>query len=341
MRQAGAFLAPLPAAPFPRALTSPARSVIARRAANPRGTGTMTMYSAITTAPGRAAAERLGDLIEKMDPAPFAVGVFEIEDGSDLHEIGVHFEDRPDAVALDLLAAVCGARPFALSEVPDVDWVAHVRRELTPVAAGRFFVYGAHDAGRVPEGRIALLIEAAMAFGTGHHATTLGCLLALDRLADGWVAPRVADIGCGTAVLGMAAARVWAGQLAQPVIVSDNDPVAVAVAEANVAANGLTGALMPVLAEGFDAPAIAAAAPFDLIFANILKGPLIALAPDMARHLAPGGRVILSGLLTSQADEILAHYARLGINPEQHDRIGDWSILTLTRDVEISSKTRR
>jgi ribosomal protein L11 methyltransferase len=291
----------------------------------------MTMYSAITTCPGREAAERLGALIEEMDPAPFAVGVFEIEDGSGLYEVGVHFEDRPDGLALDLLAAVAGGKPFALSEVPDVDWVAHVRRELTPVNAGRFFVYGAHDADKVPPGRIALLIEAAMAFGTGHHATTLGCLLALDRLADGWVAPRVADIGCGTAVLGMAAARVWAGRLTQPVIVSDNDPVAVQVAEANLAANDLAGAAVACLAEGFDAPGVAAAAPFDLIFANILKGPLIALAPDVAAHLALGGRVILSGLLTVQAEDVISHYSRVGTDLESHDRIGDWSILTMVK----------
>ena len=292
----------------------------------------MPMYTAITTTPGREAAEALADLIEGLDPAPYAVGVFEIEDGSGLFEVGVHFEDRPDEVQLDLLAAMQGARAFAVSEVPDVDWVAHVRRELTPVEAGRFFVYGAHDADKVPPGRIGLLIEAAMAFGTGHHATTLGCLRAFDRLLDAGLAPgRVADIGCGTAVLGMAAARVWAGQLPQPVIVSDNDPVAVEVATVNLVANELTDAARTVLADGFEAAEVRDAAPFDLIFANILKGPLIALAPDIAGHLAPGGRVILSGILTTQADEVLGHYARLGINPGEVERIGDWSILSLCK----------
>ena len=297
----------------------------------------MPMYSALTTIPGRTGAEALAARIEALDPAPFAVGVFEIEDGSGLYEVAVHFEDRPDAIVLDLLAAVAGARPFALSEVPDVDWVAHVRRELHPVDAGRFFVHGAHDAEKVPPGRLPLLIEAAMAFGTGHHATTLGCLLALDRLlgddgAGGCLAPcRVADIGCGTAVLAMAAARAWGAALPQPVLASDNDPVAVDVAAANVAANGLDGLVSGALAEGFDNPVIARLAPFDLIFANILKGPLIALAPAMAANLAPGGRVILSGLLTTQADEIMGHYIALGINPRHHDRIGDWSILTMQR----------
>lgn len=294
----------------------------------------MPMYSAITTLPSRPAAEALADRIEALEPAPYAVGVFEIEDGSGLYEIGLHFETRPDGIVLDLLAAVYGARPFALSQVPDVDWVAHVRRELTPVDAGRFFVHGAHDADKVPVHRLPLLIEAAMAFGTGHHATTRGCLLAFDRLlSDGLVPCRVADIGCGTAVLAMAAAKAWGDALPQPVLASDNDPIAVEVAAANVAANDLTGRVACAMAEGFDSPAIGALAPFDLIFANILKGPLIELAPAVAAHLAPGGQVILSGILTGQATEVLAHYAALGINPGRQDRIGDWSILTLRQVV--------
>jgi ribosomal protein L11 methyltransferase len=288
----------------------------------------MTMYSAITTAPSREAAEALGALIEELDPAPFAVGVFEIEDGSGLFEIGVHFEDAPDAITLDLLAATQGAVPFAVSEVPDVDWVAHVRRELSPVAAGRFFVHGAHDADKIPAGSTPLLIEAAMAFGTGHHATTKGCILAMDRLATDGVTPaRSADIGCGTAVLAMAAAHLWPG----PVIASDNDPVAVATAAANVEANDLADRITCLQAEGFDAAAIAAAAPFDLIVANILKGPLIALAPAMAAHAAAGGWVILSGILNEQAADVIGHYAAAGINHQRTDRIGDWSILTLRR----------
>jgi ribosomal protein L11 methyltransferase len=286
----------------------------------------MTMYSAITTLPTKDAAEALAARVEAMDPAPFATGVWEIEDGTGTHEVGAHFEDAPDGVALDLLAMLHGARPFAVSEVPDVDWVAHVRRELSPVQTGRFFVHGAHDADKVPSDRQPLLIEAAMAFGTGHHATTRGCLLAMERLAEQGVVPaNTADIGCGTAVLAMAAAHLWAG----PALASDNDPVAVATAAANVAANGLADRIACLQAEGFDAPDIGMAAPFDLIVANILKGPLIDLAPAMANHLARQGWLILSGLLTEQAPAILGVYAGFGINLVTHDRIGDWSILTL------------
>lgn len=165
-----------------------------------------------------------------------------------------------------------------------------------------------------------------MAFGTGHHGTTLGCLLALDRLVDaGFVGRSVADIGCGTAVLAMAAARIWS----DPVIASDIDAVAIDVAQANVRANGLEDRVRCVEAAGFDHPDLLAAAPFDLIFANILKGPLIALAPDLTDALASGGRAILSGILNEQADDVLAVYSRLGTNTLARDEIGEWTTLTL------------
>lgn len=284
----------------------------------------MTMYSALTTIQGHPAAEALAQAVE--DLGPFAVGHFEVEDGSSLFEVGAHFEEPPDAVALDLLAAVHGARPFLVSEVPDVDWVAKVRRDLPPVVAGRFVVHGAHSSGDLPPG-LPLLVEAAMAFGTGHHGTTLGCLLAIDALeAEGLGPARIADVGTGTAVLAMAAALAWPG--AERVVAGDNDPVAVDTARANVEANGLTDRVEVVEAEGLDDAALRG--PFDLILANILKGPLIDLAPELAAHLAPGGRVILSGLLREQANEVAAAYARLGLGEAGRREIGDWATLTLT-----------
>ena len=229
----------------------------------------MPTYAALTTLPGREPAEALAEALEDLEPEPYGVGAFEIEDGSGLWEVGAYFFDPPDEVALALLAAVHAARDFSVSELPEIDWVAKVRRELHPVEAGRFFVYGAHDADKVPEGRVALLIEAAVAFGTGHHATTLGCLKALDRLAtEGFVGRNVADIGCGTAVLAMAAASIWPGT----VLASDIDVVAVEVAAANAEANGLGDRLICVEAAGFDNPVITARAPFDLVFAISSKG---------------------------------------------------------------------
>lgn len=288
----------------------------------------MPTWTALTTLPDEASAHDLGEAIEDLEPAPVGVGVFEIEDGSGRWEVGAYFTETPDDIALALLAAAHGAEPFALSELPEIDWVAHVRRELTPVEAGRFFVYGSHDADKLPEGRLGLLIEAAVAFGTGHHGTTLGCLRALDRLVDRGVTPAsVIDVGCGTAVLAMAAAKVFPGLI----LASDIDQVAVEVAEANAAANGLEGRLLCLEAAGFAHPEIAARAPYDLIFANILMGPLIELAPAIAAHAAPGGTVILSGLLTTQAEAVLAAYQAQGFTLGEREDIGDWATLVLAR----------
>ena len=258
------------------------------------------------------------------------MGVFEIEDGSGLWEVGAYFEEAPDDIVLMILAEAWGAKPFAISELPEIDWVAKVRRELSPVEAGRFFVYGSHDADKVPAGRVALQIEATVAFGTGHHGTTLGCLRAFDRLFEAGLRPvNVADIGCGTAVLAMAAAAVLPEAR---VIASDIDRVAVDVAEANVAINGLDGRVECLEAAGFEHEALRAAAPFDLVFANILKGPLIELAPSMAAHVGAGGIAILSGLLVVQAESIIAAYEAEGFTLLSREDIGEWCTLVLRRD---------
>jgi ribosomal protein L11 methyltransferase len=286
----------------------------------------MSTYTAFTTLSEKTAAEALGEALENLEQEPYGVGVFEIEDGSGRFEVGSYFMEAPDEVALALLAAAHGAQPFIVSELPETDWVAKVRRELVPVRAGRFYVYGSHDADTVPADVEPLLIEAAMAFGTGHHGTTQGCLKALDRLIEaGVVCHNVADIGCGTAVLAMAAARTWP----EPVLASDMDEVAVDVAEANVAANGLSGRVECLEAMGFEHDRLHDSAPFDLIFANILKQPLIDLAPNMAKHLASDGYAILSGILNDQADEVAEVYARNGINLWHREEIGDWTTLTL------------
>lgn len=288
----------------------------------------MTTFAALTITEGQARADALSDACVNLLPEPVGVGVFEIEDGSGQWEVCAYFTESPDRAGLMLLAAVHEAQDWRISELPDEDWVAKVRRELSPVEAGRFFVYGSHDADKVPAGKEPLLIEAAMAFGTGHHGTTLGCLRALDRLIDlGARKKAVADIGCGTAVLAMAAARIWP----ETVLASDIDPVAIDVALANAAANGLAGRIETVVAPGFDAPRLREAGPFDLVFANILKGPLIALASDMAASVAPGGHAILSGILVEQADEIAAVYGSQGFDHAHRDDIGEWTTLTLVR----------
>jgi ribosomal protein L11 methyltransferase len=287
----------------------------------------MPTWTALTTLPRKDSAEALGEALETLEPEPVGVGVFELEDGSGLWEVGAYFTETPDDIALSLLAAAHGAQAFAVSELPETDWVAHVRRELHPVEAGRFYLYGSHDAESVPEGRVPLLIEAAMAFGTGHHGTTKGCLMAFDRLLGQGVLPQsVADIGAGTAVLAIAAAKTTPN----PVIASDIDPVAVEVAEANARANGVGSKVRCLEATGFDHPDLAAGAPYDLVFANILKGPLVALAPDMRTHVAPGGYAILSGILNEQAEDVIAAYGAVGFGVVARDVLGEWTTITIS-----------
>lgn len=288
----------------------------------------MATWTALTTLDGQPAAEWLAEAMEALDPRPVAVGVLEIEDGSGRREVGGYFTERPDEAGLALLAAIHGARPFAVSRVEDRDWVAQVRRELTPVEAGRFILYGAHDADRIAVNRLGLRIEAAMAFGTGHHGTTRGCLLLLERFARGGEKPRhVADIGCGTGVLAMAAARLWR----VPCIATDIDPVASWTAGKNVRTNGLHPWVRTAQATGFRGDLIRARAPYDLIFANILAAPLKRLAPEMARHLAPGGSVILSGLLRTQARGVEAVYEGHGFRRADRIELGEWASLLLRR----------
>ncbi|WP_317057242.1 50S ribosomal protein L11 methyltransferase [Roseovarius rhodophyticola] len=291
----------------------------------------MPTFTALTTLAGKDKAEALGAAMEALTPEPTGVGVFELEDGSGLWEVGGYFQGAPDAAGLALLAALHGAKDFVVSELPEVDWVAKVKRELTPVEAGRFFVYGSHDADKVPEGCEPLLIEASMAFGTGHHGTTQGCLQLLETAIVGGAQPTsVLDLGCGTAVLAMAAARVWPQAR---VLASDIDAVAVEVAEANVTANGLAGHVLCVEAEGLDHEDILKAAPFDLIFANILKGPLIGLCDRITQALSPQGNVILSGILNEQRQEIADVYTAYGNSVVETLVIGDWSSLMLRKSV--------
>lgn len=293
----------------------------------------MPTFTALTTLSGKRPAEQLGEALEDLDPTPYGVGVFELEDGSGLWEVGAYFHENPDEIALDLLAAVHGAKPFVVSELPEADWVAHVRRQLAPVEAGRFYLYGSHDADTVPDGVDPLLIEASMAFGTGHHGTTLGCLRAFDRLLTEGLNPcPVADIGCGTAVLAMAAARIW-HDADTPILASDIDPVAIEVADVNLAANDLNDRVETFAATGLDHPRLQTQAPFGLIFANILKGPLIELAPAIGQACMAEGFAILSGLLARQADAVYHAYAAEGFTVHASEEIGEWTTFCLRKTV--------
>ena len=288
----------------------------------------MPTYTSLTTLEGKDAANDLGVALENLDSPPYGIGVFEIEDGSGLYEVGAYFIDAPNEIELLILSTAYSAKPFVVSEVPDKDWVAEVRRELAPVEAGDFFVYGSHDSDKVPANCKPLLIEAAMAFGTGHHGTTKGCLTALDNLfKSDFIGTNVVDIGCGTAVLAMGAALCWPGK----VLASDIDEIATETSKANAHANGLGDRIKIITCAGFDHPDLNASAPYDLILANILKGPLVALAPDMSKNSILGGYIILSGLLNTQADAVIDAYSDESFELVDHIKITEWSILTLRK----------
>ena len=281
----------------------------------------MTTFTALTTLPGRINASDLGDALERLTPEPIGVGVFELEDGSGLWEVGAYFSEKPDDISLALLAAVFQAEGFKISELPQIDWVSKVQRSLKPVVAGRFFVYGSHDSDKVPPDCEPLLIEASMAFGTGHHGTTKGCLLALEQLiTDGFKAKNVIDVGCGTAVLAMAAARIFSAN----VIASDIDSVAHSVAKMNINANGLDQNIQCFEASGFAHEQIKTKNPFDLIFANILLAPLLALATDISKYSLSGGYVVLSGILSEQAELVVKKYTGVGFSLSNQIEIGEW-----------------
>ena len=288
----------------------------------------MTLFHAVTVATSEAAAAAIVEALEAMPAPPEAVGLHDRDDGSGIWEVGAYFEGAPDPAALALLAAAHGAADFAVAPVGTRDWLAQVRAGLSPVEAGRFVVYGSHDRARIGPGRVRLEIEAALAFGTGHHASTQGCLILLDRLARrGFAALDVADVGAGTGVLAMAAAKIWPARA----VAGDVDPVATATARANVAANGLAGRIVCVTASGMHHPRFAAAAPFGLVFANILAGPLKGLAPQIARAQPPGGIAILSGLLARQAPGVRAVYGGWGYRLAERVRLGEWESLALMR----------
>ena len=281
----------------------------------------MTTFTALTTLLGKINASDLGDALERLTPQPIGVGVFELEDGSELWEVGAYFSEKPDDISLALLAAVFQAEEFKISELPQIDWVSKVQRSLKPVIAGRFFVYGSHDSDKVPPDCEPLLIEASMAFGTGHHGTTKGCLLALEQLiTDGFKANNVIDVGCGTAVLAMAAARIFSAN----VIASDIDSVAHSVAKMNIIANGLDQNIQCFEASGFAHEQIKTKNPFDLIFANILLAPLLGLATDISKYSLSGGYVVLSGILSEQAELVVNKYTGVGFSLSNQIEIGEW-----------------
>jgi ribosomal protein L11 methyltransferase len=278
-------------------------------------------------------ARRVGDLLaESFAPDEIAVSLVDTGQGPPTERgkwrVTIFFRNDPDETALRELTAVAvgsdAAKALRFETVAAKDWVRESLAGLKPVTAGRFTIHGAHDRDAVPSNRIGIEIEAALAFGTGHHGTTRGCLVALDDICRSGAPRRILDLGTGTGVLAIAAARA----LRRGVIATDIDVPSVQVARGNALLNRATGITF-MHANGVMAPAIHARAPFDLVFANILLGPLKRLAAPIRNILAPGGRVVLSGILNAQANAALAAYRPLQL--ERRATLDGWTTLVLRR----------
>ena len=255
----------------------------------------------------------------------------------DQWRLDAYFEGRPDPASVALLRTLVpsagNAEPL-LERIDEQDWVTLSQQGLEPIRAGRFFVHTPQHREQVPRGAVAIEIDAGRAFGTGHHETTTGCLEALDRLKTGGAGfSNLLDLGTGTGLLAFAALRLWPAARAAA---SDIDPVAIEVTEENAAVTGVRlgrarGQLEPIAAAGMAHVRLKARAPYDLIIANILAGPLVELAPSVAPALEAGGRLILAGLLDQQAEAVASAYRRQGLMPTFRIVRGDWPTLVMRK----------
>ena len=277
-----------------------------------------------------ATAKRVVDLLtESFFEGQAAIAAFEGPGGR--WGITVHFAEPPDQSSIRELVGIAAgdevAQHIAFDTVEAKDWVKAPLQELVPVRAGRFVVHGAHDRARVPPNKLGIEIEAALAFGTGHHGTTRGCLLLLDQVLKACRPRRVLDLGTGTGVLAIAAAKA----LRIALLASDIDPLSVKVARDNAGLNGVGNLVEIVRATGLAAPQFARPGPFDLVLANILANPLRQMATPLAGHLTSSALVILSGLLPHQAQSVIAAYRARGLVMERHIQIEGWSSLLLRK----------
>src|SRR5260370_3831900 len=275
-------------------------------------------------------AKRVIDLLtESFFEDQAAISAFEGPNGR--WGIVLHFADAPDQASIrEFVGLAAGdevAQHIAFDTVEARDWVKATLEDLVPVSAGRFVVHGHHDRARVPSNKLGIEIEAALAFGTGHHGTTRGCLVLLDHVLKAHRPRRVLDLGTGTGVLAIAAAQAQHHQ----VLASDIDPLAVRVARENARLNGAGNLVQTVHAHGFAAPEFAQHGPFDLVLANILANPFRPMATPIARHLAPSALVVLSRLLPHQAQSVIAAYRARGLILLRQLRIEGWSSLLLRR----------
>ena len=291
-------------------------------------TVTPSIHRATFAIGNEQAAKRVVDLLtESFFEGQAAIAAFEGPGGR--WDITVHFAEAPDQSSIRELVRLAAGEEVALAVSFDTvaakDWVKATLEEFVPVRAGRFIVHGRHDRVKIPPNKLGIEIEAALAFGTGHHGTTRGCLLLLGEVLKAWHPRRVLDLGTGTGVLAIAAAKALHGK----VLASDIDPLSVRVAADNARINGTGDLVEAIRASGFSAPQFKARGPFDLVLANILANPLRQMATPMSRHLAPHAMIILSGLLPHQTAAVTAAYRARGLVLKRRIQIEGWSSLLM------------
>lgn len=272
-------------------------------------------------------------IAEALEDICFSSGAHQVVEHGEWLVEAMHMgpPNRADLAArLAMLATAMGIdAPEAVCEpMPDRDWLAHVFDGFPPIRAGRFYVHGSHHEDPPPLGTVPIHVDAATAFGSGEHESTYGCLTALDWMGRRRMTPRrVLDMGCGTAILGMAAAKLWH----VPCVAVDIDAESVRVAKYNARRNGVADLMRCGVSNGYRSPLVRDGAPYDLIFANIFARPLVSLAPALARHLAPGGICILAGMLQRQANLVEHAHRAQGLRRLRRMPFGEWMTLVLQK----------
>jgi len=281
------------------------------------------LYEVIIRAEKRA-ANTIASLLENSEPAPLSVSHFETSDktwqSTAIYDFAPNLEEFEQHIQTSLELA-SSTFQLAIKQVENKDWVSHVQSNLSPVEAGRFFIYGSHDKPQAEGKSFSIEINAAQAFGTAHHGTTKGCLIAIDQCAQNLSPKTILDLGTGTGILAIAASQMWPQA---KVIASDIDPIAIKVAQDNSELNHANQNMTCICADGLTDKAIANVAPYDLIIANILAKPLLTMAPGIFQTLGNNASLILSGILETQADDIIKCYQANGLTHKSTNQYDEW-----------------